>query len=74
MHLPHCCNCPRLALVLEPSAALNGDLILITSVNNTPQSHIKVFHNKRQRELLPLKDQQPGPSINESGPCLRDDA
>ena len=32
----------------------------------------KASLRKWQRELLPLKDHQPGPSSNESGRCLRD--
>ena len=41
MQLPHHCNFPRLArdaLVFGPSAALNGDPVPITSVNDTYQT------------------------------------
>ena len=52
MQLPHHCNCPRLArnvLVLGSSAALNSDPTPVTSVNNTCQSHMRVFHSNPQQ-------------------------
>ena len=83
--LPHHCNSPRLArdaLVLGPSSALNGDPSPISSVqnsfSNSPTTKyftpINSSSNFVQKELLPPKDRQQGPSTSQSGPCLRNGA
>ena len=85
MLLPDHCNSPRLArdaLVLGPNAALNRDPTTTSSVNNSsqtvPQLHLnsknKAFLWRWQRELLPLRGHQQGPSTNQSGPYLRNGA
>ena len=80
MPLPDHRNSPRLArdaLVLGPSAALNRDPTVKLPVSTTflKQSHNYVFHSnpqhlRWQRELLPLRGHQQGPSTSQSGPYL----
>ena len=70
MQLPDYCYSPRLArdaLVLRPSAALNRDPTSVTGVNNSSLC-------RWQRELLPLKGHQQGPSTSQSEPYLRNGA
>ena len=84
MPLPDHCNSPRLArdaLFLGPSAALNRDPTTTSGVNNTsqtvprlcvPQQSTTSQQSTRwQRELLPLRGHQQGPSTSQSGPYLK---
>ena len=84
---------------MGPSATLNRDPTLVTSVNNTsqivPQPSVPLqsttsepprlmsrsaqlqeqgFSVEVQRELLPLKGHQQGPSTNQVGPYLKNGA
>ena len=81
VQLPDHCNSPRLArdaLVLEPSAALNRDPTSTTSVNNSSQTVPQLFISQQSTSqpprLMSRSGHQQEPSINQSGPFLRNGA